>query len=163
MSLEYFEFEELKNIFVKREKSLKVIFIVESIIQDRFEGTFEGPKYFHYYFNKESSELFHKITTSMKLNEDDYFILQIGDDKDKLIALLKQLSISVVITLGAKAFNMLLDNNERLSRVHGQIFPFDTGSKKFNLIPLFHPDFLIINPNMKRLCWQDVQNIMQLI
>ena len=70
-----------------------------------------------------------------------------------------------VISLGAVPTNLLLQKRERLSQVHGKFFP--KGFKLSNgvthnvlICPIFHPEFLLINPNMKRTAWMDLQKVM---
>ena len=31
------------------------------------------------------------------------------------------------------------------------------------MVPIFHPDFLKINPKMKRTAWDDLQKVMRMI
>ncbi len=75
-----------------------------------------------------------------------------------------QLRPAVVATFGAAATNLLLAKKEKLANIHGQMFdyPVEGGDGSFTtkLVPLFHPEFLLINPNMKRTTWPDLQKIM---
>lgn len=70
----------------------------------------------------------------------------------------------VIVTLGAAASHFLLKNNKKLSHIHGQffeeIYKQDENEHKFVVVPLFHPDFLVINQNMKRTTWSDLQKIL---
>ena len=47
------------------------------------------------------------------------------------------------------------------SNIHGQFFEKQYGDTAFSLMPVFHPDFLVINPNMKRTAWADLQKVME--
>ena len=71
----------------------------------------------------------------------------------------------IVVSLGATITNILLGKREKLSGIHGQFFDKSTGtaanSSNYQLMPIFHPDFLIINPNMKRTAWIDLQKVME--
>lgn len=73
----------------------------------------------------------------------------------------------VVVCMGAGSTNMLLSKKERLSKVHGQNFSsqvkFTDKQFNFRLLPIFHPDFLEINPSMKRTAWMDLQEVMKLL
>ncbi|MBL6991148.1 MAG: uracil-DNA glycosylase [Bacteriovoracaceae bacterium] len=77
------------------------------------------------------------------------------------------LSPKFVITLGAFATNTLLGTKERLSNIHGKFYPktvpkIDGGDEhSFTVVPLFHPSFLLINPDMKRNAWTDLQKVMK--
>ena len=71
---------------------------------------------------------------------------------------------SVVVTLGAYASNLILGGQERLSKIHGNFFP-RSFSDNFHtqIVPLFHPSFLLINPGMKKSAWMDMKKIMDFI
>jgi len=85
-----------------------------------------------------------------------------------LTSFLKEIEIfkpQFIIPLGAIPTNLLLRNKERLSQVHGKFFPkgfkLPSGLTHNVLIcPIFHPEFLLINPNMKRTAWMDLQKVM---
>ena len=68
-----------------------------------------------------------------------------------------------VVTLGALATNLSLGRKERLSLVHGKELelsvPGENGQASFPCFPVFHPDFLHINPSMKRTAWHDLQKV----
>jgi len=67
----------------------------------------------------------------------------------------------IVVSLGATVTNILLGRREKLSTIHGQFFDKAIDQCNYSLMPLFHPDFLIINPNMKRTAWIDLQKVME--
>lgn len=71
----------------------------------------------------------------------------------------------IVVSLGATITNILLGRREKLSGIHGQFFEksvrVGADSYNYQLMPLFHPDFLVINPNMKRTAWIDLQKVME--
>jgi len=67
----------------------------------------------------------------------------------------------IVVSLGATVTNILLGRREKLSGIHGQFFDKKVGDCHFSLMPVFHPDFLLINPNMKRTAWIDLQKVME--
>ncbi len=125
--------------------------------------------------NTEVEELLTKMLGAMKLRPDqiartlalsaegaDQAALE--DAQMRLYAEIRKHSPEVVVSLGALATNLLLGRQERLSQVHGQILPREVlaedGPLNFALVPLFHPEFLLINPNMKRTAWIDMQKIM---
>lgn len=97
-----------------------------------------------------------KVTSVLVQSELDQF--------DELVVGLHESKPRFVVSLGAVATNLLLGRKEKLTRVHGQFFPLKIErngiTSEFMLMPLFHPDFLLINPNMKRTAWLDLQKIM---
>jgi uracil-DNA glycosylase family 4 len=108
----------------------------------------------------------------MKLSPKSY--TRVFFEKDKEVALtqwnevLKRVSDQdevIVISLGAMATNVILGRKERLSRIHGQEFQLNLQSSaketKLVVFPVFHPDILQINPNMKRSAWLDLQKVMK--
>lgn len=83
----------------------------------------------------------------------------------ELLEQIKKLKPSIVVSLGATVTNILLGRREKLSGIHGQFFErsvsLDNESYTYQLMPIFHPDFLVINPNMKRTAWIDLQKVME--
>ena len=73
----------------------------------------------------------------------------------------------IVVSLGATVTNILLGKRDKLSSIHGQFFEktlsLESGSHQYSIMPIFHPDFLVINPNMKRTAWIDLQKVMERI
>lgn len=131
-------------------------------------------------FNEKQLDLVQNMAKAMKLVEDDYKILSLPmsyfdrDDLDKVDALddieLKNLLLEVcnlrpkmVFSLGANVTNFFLKRREKLSVSHGNVveirFIDENKDKYFQtlVMPLFHPELLIINPNMKRTTWIDLQ------
>lgn len=124
----------------------------------------------------QSRELLYKMIQAMKLSNDEYSILEIEgklsdsnskEKNEKLDEIKGQILAerpSVVVTLGAFASNLLLEGQERLSKIHGNFFPRPF-SDNFHtqIVPLFHPSFLLINPGMKKSAWMDMQKIMDFL
>jgi uracil-DNA glycosylase family 4 len=83
----------------------------------------------------------------------------------ELFEIIKKYKPEIVVTLGATVTNILLGKREKLSGIHGQFFDknikINNESHTYHLVPIFHPDFLIINPNMKRTAWIDLQKVME--
>ena len=163
-----------------REQGLDILFL----------GSYpkEGTESSNCSFNKEERELLEKMAGAMSLKKgfaisrsleqvsegksDDLFEVAENDQADKpnewLKLFLEEVELfkpEVVISLGAVSTNLLLQKRERLSQVHGKFFP--RGFKLSNgmthnvlICPIFHPEFLLINPNMKRAAWMDLQKVM---
>lgn len=78
---------------------------------------------------------------------------------------IKKLKPQIVVSLGATVTNILLGKREKLSGIHGQFFEkslnLESIKYTYQVMPIFHPDFLIINPNMKRTAWIDLQKVME--
>lgn len=121
-------------------------------------------------------DLLSKMIGAMKLEEGSWQRLflekNLEEDKlkhqeDSLFMHLLQSEVSVVVSLGAFATNLLMGKRERLSKVHGQQqkLNLNTGdtTKELSVFPVFHPDLLQINPNMKRSAWIDLQKVMEFL
>ena len=81
---------------------------------------------------------------------------------------MKAVKPSLVITLGSQAINAILASRMRLSDIHGKFYDLivtgkDAKSHSALLMPLFHPEFLFMNPSMKGTAWIDMQEAMKRI
>lgn len=130
--------------------------------------------------SQEQSELLKKIARAMELEEDQYSFTSLikcfPQSEENKITMQQYCQDyfnqeilffrpSVIFTLGAFATEMILNRKERLGRIHGQFFDqtFSLGEENWNckVIPLFHPDFLLINPNLKKATWEDLKKVLQ--
>lgn len=123
-----------------------------------------------------SRDLLNKMIHAMRLSSKEFKLLEIDanlsesgteDKRQRLEEIRAQILIEkplVVVTLGAFASNLLLEGQERLSKIHGNFFPRSI-SDNFHtqIVPLFHPNFLLINPGMKKSAWMDMQKIMDFV
>lgn len=129
-------------------------------------------------------DLLGKMIGAMKLSSSEFVRLSFNEALDDILDLEKNLKDpsaetnelyktiienkpEIVVSLGATITNILLGRREKLSGIHGQFvdktITVDSISHTFTLMPLFHPDFLVINPNMKRTAWIDLQKVMERI
>ncbi len=74
---------------------------------------------------------------------------------DKMINMLQP---RIIITLGTLATTEIANTN--LTSVHGTIIHSDNG---YIIVPLFHPNYLILKPSAKRDVWAALQNIQKLL
>lgn len=124
-----------------------------------------------FYFSSGSDLLFSKMAKAMNFQESDLALSSLfcGDQKlEKLcyqeIAFFKP---ELVITLGAKTSAFLLQERKRIAEVHGQVFKRSLNTSEglldLSIMPLFHPEFLNANPNMKKAAWVDLQKAMKIV
>jgi hypothetical protein len=70
-----------------------------------------------------------------------------------------------IVSMGAFATNTILRKKERLSKIHGkaieQSYSWNGQTRNLTIFPVFHPDILRINPNMKRSAWLDLQKVIK--
>ncbi len=117
------------------------------------------------------ADLLSKMIRAMQLGDLEYSRIFLSSETAeaqgewyKILELLDGRMQICIVPLGAKACNTILGTKERLSKIHGQQFKFKVKGHKTNIdisvFPVFHPDFLQINPNMKRSAWIDLQKVM---
>ncbi|MCR9204000.1 MAG: hypothetical protein NXH75_05460 [Halobacteriovoraceae bacterium] len=142
------------------ESSAKVIFVGEK------------PKDFD--SENPTADLLSKMIQAMKLGEGEFARAFLDKDPEKaklqweeLLKSLSSFNSIVIVTLGAMATNTVLSKKERLSRIHGKEFSIvlerSFGGLELKAFPVFHPDILQINPNMKRSAWMDLQKVMEVL
>jgi len=122
----------------------------------------------------DDDDLLMKMIQAMKLQTGEYLriplenISQNSDEFSDLCIGLKKVNPAVLVTMGAIATNVMLGKKERLSRVHGvttdKTVEFTDGVQwNYKMVPIFHPDYLKINPKMKRTAWDDLQKVMKMV
>lgn len=131
----------------------------------------ECPK--DYKSDNPNDNLLSKMIGAMKLPSESYCRTFITKDSElaqqEWYGLLKKVPAQTthltVVSLGALATNTILHKKERLSRIHGKEFFVElkrkSGALSLSIFPVFHPDILQINPNMKRSAWLDLQKVME--
>ncbi|MEA9355425.1 uracil-DNA glycosylase family protein [Bacteriovorax sp. PP10] len=111
---------------------------------------------------------FNRVPFNEKLEDVNDLAKNLTEPSAETIELLEQIKKfkpNIVVSLGATVTNILLGKREKLSGIHGQFFDktltLNNESYTYQVMPIFHPDFLIINPNMKRTAWIDLQKVME--
>ncbi len=129
----------------------------------------ERPKDFQ---DDSENDVLSRMIKAMNLSTGDFARIYIETDNNDFQSLifkdLRQLAPSVLVCLGAAATRLALMERKRLSQVHGEVFKRsfifpNQDQVNIQIMPVFHPDFLVINPNMKRSAWIDLQKVMKLI
>jgi DNA polymerase len=65
----------------------------------------------------------------------------------------------VIIALGAFAAKTLLHTQDPISRLRGQVFDYHGAQ----LVPTFHPSFLLRSPGQKKYAWEDLKKALALM
>jgi uracil-DNA glycosylase len=115
------------------------------------------------------------ITKGMGLRREDVYICNVvkcrppgnrNPEPDEVTScepfLKRQLELirpEVVVALGKFAAQTLLRSKTPITKLRGQWFDYH-GTK---LIATFHPAYLLRNPTDKRIVWQDIQQVMQVL
>lgn len=129
-------------------------------------------------------DLLGKMIQAMKLEKSEYLRFFFDDQLEKvedlnenlvnpseaskkLFDFISENNAQVIVTLGATTTSVLTGKRQKLSNIHGQFFPLNLPNYSFSvpiqLVPIFHPDYLKINPNMKKTAWIDLQEVMKVI
>ena len=72
-----------------------------------------------------------------------------------LFAQIEQIRPKVIVTLGPEAFANVSGTDEEFEKVRGHIIEF----KKSKLVPIYHPGFVLRNPNLKKVVFNDLKTI----
>jgi hypothetical protein len=111
---------------------------------------------------------FNRVAFNEKLEDVNDLAKNLTGPSVETVELLEQINKfkpNIVVSLGATVTNILLGKREKLSGIHGQFFDktlnLNNESYSYQIMPIFHPDFLVINPNMKRTAWIDLQKVME--
>ena len=124
-------------------------------------------------FNDEAQNLFLKMSKAMGVDESEFIIAGLNlinetENYDVKALIMDEIDLYApkgIATFGAKAASLLLGRTERLAKIHGQFLTTRLQNTKdearlIEWMPLFHPDLLLINPNMKKTAWVDMQKLM---
>jgi hypothetical protein len=159
------------NRFLNKNQFPKVYFLVDKIAQNAlYQAPHPGFEDLRYFFSEETSVLFSKMIQAMKLSSLDYVIGPINFSQAEAFDYRFELALlrpQLVMTLGATSTHDLLNIQERLNNIHGKFFSRKILSSlqphEFLVMPLFNPEFLRINPSMKKTAWEDMQKVMKQI
>jgi DNA polymerase len=128
-----------------------------------------------------SGKFLDELLHSISLNRKDIFITNIVKDRPpdnrdptpEEIAiyaplLLEQIQIiqpEVIVTLGRFAMSFVFEQfdvpaaEEKISRVHGQVFLAHGPSGEFHILPLYHPAVALYNLNQRKTLEEDIQGL----
>lgn len=153
---------------IKKRKNIKLFVIANEFYDLDNENIFETC------FNKEEADLFSKMIKAMNLESHEIWISSfkkedLEDEKTQELLHLELgfLGPKMLVSLGAVATQFLMQKKIRLSVVQGEYFEyiveFKDRVKEYTFMPLFHPEYLLINPNMKRKAWEGMKKIMEVL
>ena len=122
-----------------------------------------------------AGQLLTKMIEAMGLSRDDVYIANVlkcrppnnrdpqPDEVEQCEPFLFQqiatIQPKVVIALGAFAARALLKTQEPISRMRGRVYDY----RGAQLIPTFHPSFLLRSPGYKREAWEDLKKALGLL
>ncbi len=124
-------------------------------------------------FVGKAGQLLTKMIEAMKFSRDDVYICNVvkcrppnnrNPEPDEIAAcepfLKAQLAVlkpKVIVALGKFAAQTLLRDSTSITRLRGQWRHYEG----IELMPTFHPAFLLRDPSQKKLAWMDLQEVMK--
>ena len=75
--------------------------------------------------------------------------------KPYLFSQIEFIKPKVIVTLGSDAYYKVTDEDNNFEDVRGHVINF----KKYKLIPIYHPQFLLRNPELKKTTLNDLKTI----
>lgn len=141
-----------------------------------FVGNRLGDEWQAYDVNEESDKMLERMIAAMKLAPEEYALapfkrtpVDVNEDEywHSLLSQLVALKPKIVFLMGANVTACFMGKKERISKLHGQVIKkeFKVGSESvtLDLMPIFHPEYLLINTSMKKAAWEDFQKAMTLM
>ena len=122
-----------------------------------------------------AGQLLTKIIEAIELRREDVYIANVikcrppgnrNPEPDEVLAcepfLFQQIDLvqpKVIVALGKFAAQSLLRSDQPITRLRGQIHPF----RQAQLVPTFHPAYLLRSPDKKRETWEDMKLVRSLL
>ena len=123
-----------------------------------------------------AGKLLTKIIEAMGLKREDVYITNVAKCRPpnnrtplpeesticKKSILFKEIKIiqpKIICTLGACAIKSLLNQDIKISKTRGSFIKVD----KYEIMPTYHPAYLLRNPSAKKLVWEDMNKILKKI
>ena len=141
-----------------------------------FVGHRLGDEWGHYDILEASDQMLERMIKAMGLAPHEYALAPFKrhlEDPEKDVhwnSLLKGLAAQkpkIVFLMGANVTAAFMGKKERISKLHGQVFKREFQSSgetvSLSLMPIFHPEYLLINTAMKKAAWEDFQKAMELM
>lgn len=75
--------------------------------------------------------------------------------KNYLFSQIEFIKPKVIVTLGPEAYSHLTGDNENFENVRGHVIDY----KNYKLIPIYHPQYLLRNPELKKITMNDLKTI----
>ncbi len=75
--------------------------------------------------------------------------------KPYLFSQIQFIKPKVVVTLGNEAYNKVTEDDHNFENVRGHVIDF----KDYKLIPIYHPQYLLRNPELKKITLNDLKTI----
>lgn len=107
------------------------------------------------FFKGEAGQLLVKILGAMHLSADQVFICN-AQAPEAVYSKIKEMSPRVIVTLGTKAGQLVLDIQSQVDQFRGKFYEY----QGIKVMPTFHPSRLLKHPEDKREVWEDMKQVM---
>ena len=141
------------------------LFIVDYIVSQAQDST-------NSYYNARSGETLKKmIENVVKIDVKDAYLTHAikckplqsnkpspsewNSCKNYLFSQIEFIKPKVIVTLGPEAYSHLTGDNENFENVRGHVIDY----KNYKLIPIYHPQYLLRNPELKKITMNDLKTI----
>jgi len=141
------------------------LFILDYVVSQTQDATAE------YYSGRSGESLKNMIEKVIGLSVDDVYFTHVvkckplqsnhpspseeASCKQYLLAQLDFIKPDVIVTLGPQAYSALTDDTDNFENVRGHLIDFN----KHKLVPIYHPQFLLRNPELKKITLHDLHTI----
>ncbi len=126
-------------------------------------------------FVGEAGTLLTKVIEAMSLKREDVYICnivkcrppnnreplpeEISMCKDYCFEQIRLIRPKVICTLGKVANQVIVNTDIPITKLRGNFYE----SSGIKVMPTFHPAYLLRNPKDKKLVWQDMQKVMEIL
>jgi len=93
------------------------------------------------------------------LNSNKPSLSEYNSCKHYLLAQIELIKPNIIITLGQEAYENLTGEIDNFEKVRGHICNF----KNYKIIPIYHPNYLLRNPELKKITLNDLNTIKRYI
>lgn len=164
-------FAQVKDLFIVDGQSLNALSRQDDYRGGKVKVLFLGDT-FALSEQEGEEDLLARMINAMKLERGEYSRLFYDPDfaeESYFHAFFQEIQLyepDYVVSMGATITNLLLRKQSRLSKVHGnftKVLLRDSNSqvREFEMMPIFHPEYLKVNPSMKKNTWEDLQKLMK--
>lgn len=124
-----------------------------------------------YYTGRSGESLKKMIQNVLQLSIDDIYLThivkcktlnsntpspsEINSCKPYLHTQIEFIQPKIIVTLGDEAYYKLTEENENFEDVRGHVIDY----KNYKLIPIYHPGYLLRNPDLKKITLNDLKTI----
>lgn len=124
-----------------------------------------------YYTGRSGESLKKMIENVLKLNINDVYFThaikcktlnsntpsasEFNSCRSYLFSQIEFVKPKIIVTLGEDAYYKVTDESDNFQGVRGHVIDF----KKYKLIPIYHPAFLLRNPELKKITLNDLKTI----